>query len=838
MASHKLQSIWVWILPGLAGLLIFFLLRSEFDFMAGAPVSSTKEHAVQQTRTLLTELGYEPDTLGFIPFRNQRISLYSAIRDSLGKDTPIPSALNRQSFHLHGWEVVATTPLTLNESFNLTSASIFNASGVTKVRYDQNDRLKYFEINTGRAEGGVLLGEKNRSFAEQLVTEVFGYPLDEYSFTDSEDTEFTEPGELPATQIEVAEEEPKKIFRWYKSDGLYTDYIELELESAVHRETGDMEQIEVHGVRVVRYDAYNEIEKIPVPASEQNFVVFFFIVITLLALIVFIEGLGQLFKGKADWKRILAVAVIFATLIYGWRFIFMLNFSEIFTTQANLVIQFNQLIFGVVMGLFAAIAYIGWEAYARGEKSFQIHLIDAYWRGRFFLKESGTAIIQGFSLGGVLLGIVALFLTFYGLYFYQADSQFGFSEIVNRPFFLSLNISVLSVAAISSIAMVGIIYNFFDKRIRNGIISMILAIVLGGLVLAGLGRSFGTDGTIYENAILFTLLAIPLFFAYKFSGVVTVFSGLWLLTSFTNILPYFGSPSLSVSMFAWSQVSLAGGILLFGIISYLKAPPITSVNSYVPEYEKRLMRTLRFENEMLIARNTQEKLMPLRHPETDYYDLYGYFIPSNEVGGDYFDYVTHLNGEIHENLTLTVVDVSGKSMRAAMHAVFTSGLLRSRMYTDYPAKILREISPVIYEKTDAQTFITCIVARFESISQKLTLANAGHCLPILKRNGKAEFLQASDPKFPLGVRTNVNYSDMQVQLQPGDVVVFYSDGFPEAVNKKGERIGFDKALEIVRDLNTDELSSREICDRIRKYIEEFSIERLADDTTILCLKIK
>jgi len=838
MATNKLQSLWVWILPGLAGLLIFFLLRSEFDFMAGAPVTSTKEHAVQQTRALLTELGHEPDTLGIIPYRNQRVSLYSAIRDSLGEATPSPSSLNRQSFHLHGWEVVAASPLSLNDSFNLTSGSLFNASGLSRVRYDLNDRLKYFELNTGHAEGGVLLGEKNRAFAEKLITEVFEFTLDDYSFMDTEGTEFTEPGEQPPTQIEIAEEEPKNTFRWSKSNGLYTDYIELELESAVHRETDGLEQTEIHGVRVLRFEAYNEIEKIPVPPSEQNFVVFFFIVISLLALIVFIEGLGQLFKGKADWKRILAVAVLIATLIYGWRFIFMLNFNEVLTTQANLVVQFNQLIFGVVMGIFAAIAYIGWEAYARGEKSFQIQLIDAFWRGRFFLKESGAAIIRGFSLGGVLLGIIALFLTFYGLYFFQSDSQFGFSEIVNRPFFLSLNMSVLSVAAIASIAMVGIIYNFFDKRIRNGIISMTLAIVLGGLVLAGLGRSFGTDGTIYEDAILFTLLAIPIFFAYKFSGVVTVFSGLWLLTTITNILPYFGSPSLSVSMLAWPQVSLAGGILLFGIIAYLKAPPITSINSYIPEYEKKQLRNLRFENEMQIARNTQEKLMPLKHPETEQFELYGYFIPSYEVGGDYFDYVTHQNGDGSEAVTLTVVDVSGKSMRAAMHAVFTSGLLRSRMYTDTPAKILREISPVIFEKTDAQTFITCLVARFEPANSVLTVANAGHCLPIVKRNGKAEFLQMPDPRFPLGVKNMVEYSDMSIQLEPGDVVLFYSDGFPEAVNEKGDRIGFDRTLEIVKSMDTDGLSAREICDKIRRFIKDFSIERLADDTTILCLKIK
>jgi serine phosphatase RsbU (regulator of sigma subunit) len=320
--------------------------------------------------------------------------------------------------------------------------------------------------------------------------------------------------------------------------------------------------------------------------------------------------------------------------------------------------------------------------------------------------------------------------------------------------------------------------------------------------------------------------------------VVTVFSGIWLYASLTNILPYIQSPSPDVAINAWLQISFAGSILLFGIAAYRYGPSISSVSSYVPDYEKKLIRNLRFENEMLIARKTQEKLMPLIHPETDEYELFGYFMPSFEVGGDYFDYVTGIGAENEKHLTLTVVDVSGKSMRAAMHAVFTSGLLRSRMYTDQPSKILREITPVIYEKTDSQTFITCIVGRYTPDTKNLKLANAGHCLPILKRDGKAQFLQTPEPKFPLGVLVNVAYSDISIQLKKGDLVLFYSDGFPEAVNDSGERIGFDRALHFVENLNSGELTAKEICNKIRDYIREYSIERLADDTTILCLKIK
>jgi hypothetical protein len=840
MKSAINHNIWVWIVPGVAGLILFFLLRPQFDFSSGTPVSQTKEQAVELAGNLFSELGHAPDTLGLVPFRNQRVSIFRAIQDSLGTESVKPHSLNREHFFLHGWEVIAARPLGMNESFNLTPRSIYNASGSYRAQWDNNGSVRFFEMNSARSGNAVLLGENTRAFAEQLVTEIFGYDLSGYRFADENDGSLDFLSDEEETrQIEVADtNETGSKYRWIKRSGLSRDVIEIELEPAVHVEENERERTEIRGVKVLNFEAYNELEKLPPINSEHNFVVFFFIVISLLALIVFIEGIGQLFKGKADWKRIAIVALVITILIYGWRFIFMLNFSEILSTQGKIIVQFNQLIFGVVMGLVAAIAYIGWEAYARSERSFQIQLIDAYWRGRIYLKETGTSIIKGFSLAGVMLGITALFLSFAGLYFYQADSQFGYSEIINRPFFLSLNMSVLGVAALSSVMMTGILYNFLEKRIRNGMIIFVVAVITGGALYAGLGRSFGTDGTIYEDIALFTLIAIPLFGAYKISGIVTVFSGLWLFASITNIVPFTGSDEIQVAMKANLQLLLAGSILLFGIIAYVKAPSVKTVSSYVPDYEKKLIRNLRFENEMLIARKTQEKLMPLRHPETDHFDLFGYFIPSYEVGGDYFDYVTHENGNGRKILTLTVVDVSGKSMRAAMHAVFTSGLLRSRMYTDAPAKILREISPVIYEKTDSQTFITCMVARFDPGSKKLSIANAGHCLPMLKRDGKARFLHTPEPKYPLGLRENVDYRESEFELRKGDVILFYSDGFPEAVNSAGERIGFDRALSHFEVLQTGNLTAKQISEEIRKYILDFSIERLADDTTILCLKVK
>lgn len=380
----KNQKLLVWVILGLAGLLLFASLKNRFDFMANAPVAYSKETATEKTLNLFTNLGIEHDTLAIVPFRIQRISLYRAIRDSLKEETPEPAVLNLDHFHLHGWEVVAAGLLSMNASFNLTPESIYAASGLYRAKWDNSGRVKKFEQNPGHGGRSLLLGENNREFAATVVQEIFGYNLDEYDFTETDgfDDEIPRiPNEQAGSRIQVLEKADgnQTIYRWQKSTGFYNEYIQIELQPTIQLEGSETDYTEIHGVSVLKFEAFNEMEELTPTDLNQPFIVFFFIVIVLLVLFVFIEGFGQLFKGKADWKRILIVSLIISFAVYGWRFIFLLNFSDLLSGQASIVVQFNQVIYGVVMGIFAAISYIGWEAYARGEKTFQINLMDAFW---------------------------------------------------------------------------------------------------------------------------------------------------------------------------------------------------------------------------------------------------------------------------------------------------------------------------------------------------------------------------------------------------------------------------------------------------------------------------
>jgi serine phosphatase RsbU (regulator of sigma subunit) len=258
----------------------------------------------------------------------------------------------------------------------------------------------------------------------------------------------------------------------------------------------------------------------------------------------------------------------------------------------------------------------------------------------------------------------------------------------------------------------------------------------------------------------------------------------------------------------------------------------------VPEYQERIAQHLRVEKEIEIARESQYQLMPLQPPQKEGLDVFGFFLPSFEVGGDFYDYLLVDDQESSDEwLMMAIVDVSGKAMRAAMPAIFTSGLLLSRIREDVPEKILSDVARPIFERTDKRTFITCAITRYNLTKKELMIANAGHCKPILVHNGKASFIETPAPRYPLGVVSQIEYQSTRVSVQTGDVFLLYSDGLPEAVNDKGERLGFDTIPKMLEDLDTQNMSAKEIALHFKRYVQKYSNYQLVDDTTLICLKI-
>jgi serine phosphatase RsbU (regulator of sigma subunit) len=689
------------------------------------------------------------------------------------------------------------------------------------------------------------------NIASNLVGYTFGYDLSQYSLSDTD---------TPDSTFVIFEERNQRVtmdnsdlaeslnINWVRNEGVTGTPAELSLNlKPVVREINNEDGFRTEfGYSISSFKAMDIYEPEDLEASsvsqsdnDLTLTIGFFVAVFLLAVLIFSIGIRNIFKGKVEWRRALLMFIAIATATYGWRAIFFMDSYNPFLSNAGMLGgTFNNLLIGVVLGLYAAMAYISWEALARSQKQGQLDIIDALWQRKFFISETGAALVHGFAIGGIIIGIMGGITFLMDEFLLQADSQFGYTEAGIGPRLLTMNMSLWTTTWLVCIAQIGFVYSILNHWIKQKWLVGILAILFSGFCTTVLGRLIGTSGSGYEDLIIYICIAVLLIYSIREFGLLTVSTAWWFFSSFFMIQPYIGSASMEVAYVSWVQLFIMAGPLIYGFVAYRYGASVSEVGDYIPEYEERIAQHLRVEKEIEIARESQYKLMPLQPPQAEGFDVYGFFLPSFEVGGDYFDYVLTKNedGDV-KALTMAVVDVSGKAMRAAMPAIFTSGLLLSRMKDDMPDEVLSQISEPIFSRTDKRTFITCALARYDLETMQMSVANAGHCRPVLKRNGLAEFIHTPAPAYPLGLREETTYKSQNIKMKKGDFFLLYSDGLPEAVNEKGERFGFDSVPRLMESIDTETLSAHEIAQEIKRTVQKFSNYQLADDTTIICLKV-
>ncbi len=846
------QRLTYWVFLGTIGLASFFLFRPVIDFNAGAPIEESRATVEERTGQLSDRLGFSADSLRMLSLRTQHLGYYKKLKDSLGSDLPSPSELHQSGANLSGWDVMVGQQLSEDDFLSMiTTDDLFNKTGRLRIRYGEEGKVRRITTHPENPNPTFVAGDSLSAIAQEVVNGILGYDLSAYTlnYVDVRDTliSTTEPGfRQQELNLSNGNREDNTVFKfnWSKSNPSVSgpDELSLDLKPMI-KEIDNQQGTSIrYGAAVEQFLAMDGAETKVLDSSAAfsnlEFIISFASLVTLVIL-VFFQGIKNINKGHVEWKRAIFIMLSVAAGMIGWRAIYLVNtLDPFFNVTTNTVYLLNQLLVGGACGLYAAFAYVGWEALARGRNDEQLHLLDAYWRKRFFFRETGDSLIRGYALGGVLLGLFALGLFALDTVFYQADSQFGFSEASMQPKLLTINMGAWINVWLVSLGHIGVTVGMLRNKVSRQWQLYLFGTIVSAFLFAGSAALIGISGPIWYDLIIFGLMAPAMIFVFDKAGLLTFSTGWWIFAVILMILPYWGSSSFEVSYVAWLQGFILLLPLIYGFIAYRYGNSVSELGGYIPEYQERIANHLRVEKEIEIARESQFKLMPLKPPAIKGIDVYGFFMPSFEVGGDYFDYVVNKNGKPEpEALTMTIADVSGKAMKAAMHAVFTSGLLLSRLHRDSPESILQEVAPTIYSRTDPQTFITCIIAQYHLKDRTLTIANAGHCLPIVKRKGKAEFIKTPDPKYPLGLRTDVSYQSLVKNLEEGDFLLLYSDGLPEAVDPAGNRFGYENLIELVESLDTDAKSSNEIALEIKRRVQKFSDYQLADDTTIICLKV-
>ncbi len=242
------------------------------------------------------------------------------------------------------------------------------------------------------------------------------------------------------------------------------------------------------------------------------------------------------------------------------------------------------------------------------------------------------------------------------------------------------------------------------------------------------------------------------------------------------------------------------------------------------------------QTELRLAHEVQVSLMPEKQPQLEGYDIAGMSVPAQEVGGDLYDFASpdHTDG-----LCVSVVDVSGKGMQAAMAAVFTSGALASELKQNTtPAAILTDLNRAVFHHSRRGHFVAFLSGCLSPRDRIFTFANAGQTKPLLRRGATVQWLDGRGPHFPLGMQAGTVYEDIRVDLRPGDILFLLTDGLTEAMNEVRESFGPERVEQAAAADELASLSAGEILTHLTTQAQTFAgAAPQHDDMTLVVIKV-
>lgn len=242
----------------------------------------------------------------------------------------------------------------------------------------------------------------------------------------------------------------------------------------------------------------------------------------------------------------------------------------------------------------------------------------------------------------------------------------------------------------------------------------------------------------------------------------------------------------------------------------------------------------RIEQEMEIARSIQANLFPATLPAIPGATLAARCVPARETGGDFFD-VLPLG---HDRFGLSIGDVSGKSLPAAMLMAVARSIVRSEALDHaLPEDVMCQANMLIAQDVPPDTYVALCYAVYDARERALELALGGQLTPLLRRaDGTVTFLDVVG-ELPLGIVPDVRYNTTRLQLEPGDTVLFYTDGLVEAFSPQGELFGFRRLKQAFAQWGDQ--PADEIAARLLQTVEEWHGDRERhDDVTVVVLHVR
>ncbi|MEM1044247.1 MAG: PP2C family protein-serine/threonine phosphatase [Bacteroidota bacterium] len=431
---------------------------------------------------------------------------------------------------------------------------------------------------------------------------------------------------------------------------------------------------------------------------------------------------------------------------------------------------------GAGYGLLVFVASAASDALVRKAWPEKIETLSLVRQGRFVNQPVGRALLRGVAVAGVLLGVqVGLLLVPAGVL--SSDLSLLGADATYSPFAASLTNYMWYALALTFGVYVGL-GSFLRRWPWTVVPGLALALGVLGFIAFDLPTSPGWLAWAAPLA-LGTVLALAyarhdalvIIVAVLTAGVLWDTAEGWLAA---------GSPALVDAALGFA---LAAGTAAVGVVGVRSKRTGETLPRYVPDYVTEQRERGRLTRELEIAREVQQSFLPACMPEVAGIDLAARCLAAEEVGGDYYDFIPLRDGR----LALVIGDVSGKGIQAAFFMTLAKGFLQTLAHeTDRPAEVLRRANRLFVANAARGTFISLIYGIFDLEAQTFTFARAGHNPVILKRspNQTADFVQP--PGLAIGLTAREVFDDVieeqTIPLRRGDTLVFYTDGFSEAMD--------------------------------------------------------
>jgi sigma-B regulation protein RsbU (phosphoserine phosphatase) len=266
--------------------------------------------------------------------------------------------------------------------------------------------------------------------------------------------------------------------------------------------------------------------------------------------------------------------------------------------------------------------------------------------------------------------------------------------------------------------------------------------------------------------------------------------------------------------------------------------------------QQDMRRHERLDRQLSTGAEIQAQLLPDRCPVIEGVELAALCRPAFQVGGDYYDFIPFLPSQAHTlgrrreqaQWALVVGDVMGKGVPAGLLMTLLRGMLRAEVLSGLPPdRILHDLNRLAQEDlAQSHRFVTLFYSDYDPRTRLLRYANAAHNPPLLwhRASGRIERLDA--PGLLIGLQIEAEYGRGELVLEPGDVLLYYTDGVTEATGFSGERFDEERLLRAFHEACRSGLGAQGVLDQLFSRLDRFvgPDHQLEDDASMVVLKVR